>query len=159
MLWYLAVIPRVIFQNSPKYHDPQSGKWYSDNLKYNETVLLPNTMFRSRYDLFTIEAEKFLVNVLETFILLQLKKNDWQLFVSCHHIFENKTRNLIVFSFVMVEPWYTIYFLLLYHYYAEIVILYQPLKSSKFLIFFLNHVIVREEIKKLFYSKYFIPFL
>ena len=51
------------------------------NLKYNETVLLPNTMFRSRYDLFTIEAEKFLVNILETFILLQLKKNDWQLFV------------------------------------------------------------------------------
>ena len=50
-------------------------------LKYYEPVLLPNTMFRSRYDLFTIEAEKFLVNVLETFILLQLKKNDCQLFV------------------------------------------------------------------------------
>ena len=31
--WYLAIIPRAIFQNCPKYHKQQSGEWYLENFE------------------------------------------------------------------------------------------------------------------------------
>ena len=30
LAWYLAIILRVISQNCPKYHEPQSDGWYLD---------------------------------------------------------------------------------------------------------------------------------
>ena len=62
MYWYLAIIPRVIFQTCPKdttNRETASGIWII--LKYHEPVLLPNTTFRSYYYLSMTEAKKFSV--------------------------------------------------------------------------------------------------
>ena len=75
MTWYLAIIPRVIFQNCPKYHKPRSGELYFGNFeilgasiiaKYYVQVMLLFVYNRSQEifgntqdtSLFTIEKNK-----------------------------------------------------------------------------------------------------
>ena len=57
MQWYLAMIPRVILQNCPKYHEPRGGEWYLENyemlraciiVKYHVQVMLLIAYDRSR---------------------------------------------------------------------------------------------------------------
>ena len=71
---YLAIIPRVIFQNCPKYHESRSGEWYLENFeilragiiaKYHVQVMLLFVHNRNR---------EIFGNAKETFISLRLKE-------------------------------------------------------------------------------------
>ena len=66
--WYLAIIPRVIFQSFPKFYEPRSGEWYLENFqilqdgiiaKYHVQVMLLFVYNRSR---------EFFGNAQETFL-------------------------------------------------------------------------------------------
>ena len=74
MKWYLAIIPRVIFQNRPKYHEPRSGEWYLENFeilragiiaKFYVQVMLLFVYNRSR-EIFGNAQETFLFTVEKT---------------------------------------------------------------------------------------------
>ena len=61
------IIPRVTFQNCPKYHEPRSRQWYLENseifragiiAKYYVLVMLLFVYDRSRKKTFLFEVEK-----------------------------------------------------------------------------------------------------
>ena len=68
MQWYLAIIPRVIFQNCLKYHEPRSFSciWsFSVAFLVNSSVLL----FPPRTCLHTINSLSFAIEILLSFCL------------------------------------------------------------------------------------------
>ena len=71
------------FSKLSKIRKAASGLWKI--LKYYVPVLLPNTMCRSCYYLFMIEAEKFLVTHKRSFFL-RLKKTNTGVYV-CNNLF------------------------------------------------------------------------
>ena len=72
--WYLAIIPRVIFQSFPKFHEPRSDEWYVENFEISQDGIIVKHHIQVMLLFVYNRSREIFGNAQETFIMLGFEK-------------------------------------------------------------------------------------